>query len=451
MSLGALLGVAALYAAPRPPPEKPALTELEEGRSDARVIVKLAEGVRGSPTLDGAAVRPLFQRAPASPPGRELPDLSRYFVVEGPPGSGPDIADAFNAEPWVELAYLAHLPQPPPEDIPPQTADFSAAQGYLYTPADGMGVSEARRWPGGDGSNVAIADLEYAWERGHEDLGHADAALTLGRSDGSYAYHGNGVLGILFADDNGYGVTGIAPAAAPVVVAPFTDEDVYDLAVMILEAAQVLDPGDVLLIEQQAFARGSYAPVEVDPAVFDAIATLTALGIIVVEPAANGYQDLDHAGWGGWFDPNQQDSGAILVGGGASPAAGSVAARSWYPNGSCYGARVDVQGWYDGIVTTISGDSFGHFADLFFPDGDTRQAYTQSFGGTSGAAAQVAGVVALISSIHIELHGRAMDPLALRALLRSTGTPQVATRQPPPQNIGPQPDLRRLLRGAMLP
>lgn len=432
----------------RPPLTKPPMTELEEGRSDARVIVKVQDGLPGTPTMEGTQIRPLFA---ALPKGRQL-DLGRYFVVDGPPGLGPQIADAFNAEPWVELAYLAYLPQPPPEDIPPETPDFTGEQSYLGAPPDGMGVSEARRWPGGDGGNVAVADLEYAWELGHEDLTRADTALTLGFSDGEYAYHGNGVLGILFADDNDYGVTGVAPGADPVVIYPYDSELRFELPSAILAASTVLDAGDILLIEQQDYALGSYVPVEIDPAVFDAIAALTALGIVVVEPAANGYADLDDPRWSGWFDPTQRDSGAILVGGGVSPrASGAVSPRSWYPNGSCYGARVDVQGWYDHIVTTINDDSFGHFADLFFPDGDGRQAYTANFGGTSGASAQVAGLAALISSIYIELHGAPMDPLTLRALLRSTGSPQASASWPPGQSVGPQPDLRRLLRTAMLP
>ena len=36
---------------------------------------------------------------------------------------------------------------------------------------------------------------------------------------------------------------------------------------------------------------------------------------IVVEPSANGAQDLDTSVWDGWFDLDVQDSGAIMVGG----------------------------------------------------------------------------------------------------------------------------------------
>ena len=79
-------------------------------------------------------------------------------------------------------------------------------------------------------------------------------------------------------------------------------------------------------------------------------------------------QDLDADRWEGWFDLTVQDSGAIMVGG--SYGMGDL---NW-SGGSSYGLRIDVQGWFDRIVTT----SADEFADLFYPD-DTRQAYTAYF------------------------------------------------------------------------
>jgi subtilisin family serine protease len=207
--------------------------------------------------------------------------------------------------------------------------------------------------------------------------------------------------------------------------------------------AALLAPGDVLLIEQQAYANGTYCPVSVDPATWDAIRAAVDAGIVVVEPGGNGGADLDGPEWSGWFD-RAHDSGSILVGGGASPS-GGYEPLAWYPNGSSYGARVDVQGWFDGIVTTSGGD-YPAFSDLFLPDGDLLQGYTASFGGTSGASPMVAAAAALLQSIAIRTGAGPYAPEELRALLRSTGTPQ---RGGAP--IGPQPDLRRLLRTVALP
>ena len=50
--------------------------------------------------------------------------------------------------------------------------------------------------------------------------------------------------------------------------------------------------GDVVLIEQQTSAFDGYCPMEYVPSVFDAIQWLVAENINVVEPSANGSQDL---------------------------------------------------------------------------------------------------------------------------------------------------------------
>jgi subtilisin family serine protease len=351
----------------------------------------------------------------------------------------------------VELAWLAYLPQPPPQDLSPETPDFTPDQGWL-NPIEGVDAWESDLWPGGWGGNIAVANLEYSFTPEHEDLGEIFHAW--GYDSGDYAFHGTSVLGQLGAGDNGYGVLGLVPDAEILVLSPFSEPEVYVLAESILAAAEILEPGDVLLIEQQAWAGQGYAPVEVDPAVFDAISAVVDAGIIVVEPAGNGDQDLDSPIWGGWFNRGLRDSGAILVGGGASPLSG-LEPRSHYPGGGCYGSRVDVQGWYDSTVTTTNGESGGMWADLWlpttedFPGGDGRQGYTRSFGGTSGAGAMVAGTAAAINSVALALYGEPLSPLEMRALLVSTGTPQPEEDLDKP--IGPLPDLRRALRYGVLP
>ncbi len=111
--------------------------------------------------------------------------------------------------------------------------------------------------------------------------------------------------------------------------------------------------------------------------------------------------------------------------------------------GSCYGERIDVQGWFDSIVTTSAADGQPEYTELFFPGGDGRQAYTASFRGTSGAAPIIAAMAAAMNSVGWELHGRPWDPIELREAMISLGHPQ-----PPAEErlIGAQPDLRRMLR-----
>lgn len=469
-----------LHAAPLrgllPVGEDPATS----GRSQEVIWVKLREGldlepgptgIRAGPAtpteyldavaaleevLVGATLSPRFSREAswiradrqACDPDGTLADLALHLRVIHPDGAG--LTKRLRGNPLVEGAWLALLPVPPPEDIPPSTPDFSDEQGYLGPGPEGLGLQEASAWPGGDGANVAIADIEYAWDENHEDLGQVSLATTDGWEYDQYLFHGNSVLGQLFGEDNGYGVVGMAPGAEPLVVFPFASSNLtsYDVADAIDRAAALLEPGDVLLIEQQGLSEeGAYGPVEMDQGVFDAITLAVARGIVVVEPSGNGGLDLDDPSWGGAFDRQVRDSGAILVGGGQSPDAGDDA-RSWYPFGSAYGTRIDVQGWYDAIVTATSGEYGGAYADLYYPGRDGRQAYTESFGGTSGASPMVAAVAAILQSVSIETTGQAMDPMDVRSLLASLGTPGPAGDDHP---IGPQPDLRRLLRAAMAP
>ena len=46
------------------------------------------------------------------------------------------------------------------------------------------------------------------------------------------------------------------------------------------------------------------------------ISIASASGIVVVETAGNGGEDLDHSAFGGAFDRSVRDSGALIVGAG---------------------------------------------------------------------------------------------------------------------------------------
>ena len=120
---------------------------------------------------------------------------------------------------------------------------------------------------------------------------------------------------------NGYGVTGISHAAEIGVVGVGSNfpnaADVYNLA------TAALDPGDIFLIEMhmpgpryQGQGQFGYLPMEWNQANFDAIQHATAQGVIVVEAAGNGSQNLDDPLYEGRFDRNVRDSGAIMAGAG---------------------------------------------------------------------------------------------------------------------------------------
>jgi subtilisin family serine protease len=172
-------------------------------------------------------------------------------------------------------------------------------------------------------------------------------------------------------------------------------------------------------------------PVELYGDIFDAIHAATARGVIVIEAAGNGGEDLDHRAYQRAFDRKHRDSGAIMVGAGGPPREGYVdRARLDFSN---YGGRVDLQGW-GRLVATLD------YGDLQTCAGADRH-YTGRFSGTSSASPIVAGAAVILEGIARQ-RGRVLGPAELRALLRRTGTPQTGKVS---QAIGPRPDLARAI------
>ena len=379
------------------------------------------------------------QRRRAEARGRKTADLNLWYRLRLRPGTDVDgvIAD-LKALAIVETAYRQPRPAPMPV-----TPDFSAQQVYRDAATDGIDAVYAAAFPGGAGANVRIIDIEYSWNTNHEDLAGVNVIVNGTPTDPfSNNDHGTAVLGELWGRDNGLGVLGLAHAAWMGVVNASDDGD-YDLADAIDIAASNLNPGDVMLIEQQteganggcdSSGQTGCVAVEWVEAFYDAIVSATSAGIIVVEAAGNGNQDLDGTEYGDG-DPNafpdgRADSGAIIVGAGGAPGCSSPArGRLSFSN---YGSRVNVQGWGQCVVTSgygvdLQGVSMGN------------DAYTNSFGGTSSASPIVSGAAALLSSI-AQQQGVLMTPTQVRSQLVATGTAQTGS-----DHIGPLPNLRAAL------
>ncbi len=464
------LGAPAVLAAPRDdfrrrPHPSPERTVLRAHHDRARVIVKFAEGtdarlreghIRGlAPDerrtlrtlwkefgIRRGAIRRVFARSEAelddarqrarARRGRAVADLNLYYRVALPPGAdAARLCDALNDLPFVELAEPMAQPPPPPVDLNPETPDYRLRQGYSGPAPPGVADTLLDAVPGADGTGVALVDVEYSWVLDHEDLEldpsvNIDAATPADPFPADEGSHGTAVLGMIGALDNEYGVSGLVPAAALYVAPANTLEHGYDVARAIDLATSVLEPGDVILVEQQAPAcDASFGPAEWTAAVFDAIQVASELGIIVVEAAGNGGIDLDDPSCLGLFDRAQRDSGALIVGAGSPVSRARLAFSS-------YGSRLDLQGWGSGVTTT-------GFGELFDP-ADPRQRYTGSFSGTSSAAALVAGTVIALQGASLAAGRPPLLPEEVRALLTSTGISQDPADRPT-HPIGPLPDL----------
>jgi serine protease len=389
--------------------------------------------------------------------GREQADLNLHFRIRTAPGTDTvALLDALNALDIVEVAA------PEPKPVPaPVTPSFVSGQGYRTAAANGgIDADYAQTLIGGKGENVTIVDVEYSWNRSHEDLAKArlsGSALANGTpcdpfaaKDGVHSTdHGTAVLGELTGDPNGLGVTGLAPGASLLTVntakVDSTGKCLVDIASAIYVAADNTSPGDVILIEQQWSGPNrttdsdvGYVPVEWDQTkkVRNAIQNATARGRIVIEPAGNGYQNLDDPVYTdtttgkNWFSV---DSGAIIVGAGKAPGCtldSDPAIARGRLSFSDYGSRLNVQAWGDCVWTTGYGDLQGGT--------DSNLWYTYRFGGTSSASPIVAASAAVLSSI-AKSRGTTLTPATVRSLLKATGQPQTFGNT---GNIGPLPNLK---------
>jgi subtilisin family serine protease len=362
---------------------------------------------------------------------------ARWWELDVPATRAADMVAELAVDPGVEEAYLEPLytlPSAGGDSCPITTPTYDHHQEYLG-PAP-RGIDAARAWAGGTrGAGISFADIEGGWNAAHEDLPGDRITHVAGRpiDDTSWRAHGTAVLGEVVGRDNGKGVIGIAPDVDRVLTSSIGGESVADA---IDSAAEQLHPGDVLLIELQGTGpRGRYVPIEFWDDNFEAIQIAVARGIVVIEAAGNGNEDLDASVYKRKFDRSQRDSGAILVGAGGPPRAGFTdRAKLDFSN---YGSRVDVQGWGRKVTTLEYGDLQScKGADRKYTD----RHYTGEFSGTSSASPIVAGAAILVESYVRARLATPLSPLAVRTLLRATGTPQAGDAK---KQIGPRPDLAR--------
>ena len=440
---------------------------------------------------EGVRARPVFaetsERLRREVPGERGRALARYFRVYGTPRSLTGLARRLRRRGLIDAAFGTSeigLPAVPrymrPRQNPPPaiTPNFTRFQRYLEPSPLGVDARYAWSIPGGRGGGVKIVDIEGGWRFSQEDLLQRQGGIIGGHAlrDEGWVSHGTAVAGVLGGDRTRFGVTGVCPDATVFGFAAFDSLRRHDTADAIRLAARRLKPGDILLIElhkagprarvdpELTGAPGSI-PIEWWPHNFEAIAEATARGILVVEAAGNGYEDLDdpiydrppgkgfaRQGWRNPFNPaHRHDSGAIIVGAGAPPPGintwdpdplnragdyGPAASRLDFSN---YGRRVDVQAWGKAVTTCGYGTLQGgrYTKDRW---------YTGRFGGTSSAAAIVAGVLACLQGIRLRRKQPPLTPRAARRLLRRTGIQQSYTpAAASPERIGRLPDLRQLI------
>ncbi len=249
-------------------------------------------------------------------------------------------------------------------------------------------------WSTATGKGVVIADCDTGFHTDEPDLAgnllldqrrdFADSEQPTVVNDGSLLFHGTAVAAIMSGVRDGAGTQGLAFNARIVPLQNFNyDRRLDDInkeeatARCILHALRLPRVG-VIVVQNQTTSGSTETFAGTRAAVRLAVLS----GIPVVMPAGNASSEL--------IAEANDDTGSIIVG--ALQRSGRTAT---YSN---FGRRVTVSAFGEGLLT------------LFGPGGQL-----DTFGGTSGAAAQVAAAVALMREAN-----PALSPAQLRRLLMTT-------------------------------
>jgi hypothetical protein len=317
------------------------------------------------------------------------------------------------------------------------SADFFAQTGYSGQGFDlqglwnlgetllGLGVGD-QNMTHGLGRRVAIiehsASVPIAIATGHaqNDPGHEDLAsvicepnqtpipINLGNVSSN---HGTACLGVAVADENGFGVTGIARHAQGYFFPIVSQEAGGRIQAAILSCIETFEAGDVMSF---SIGPGGCGILVSSEAIWTLVRLASDLGITACIAAGNDCCNLDDAGQFG-----AEDSGAIIVGACWPGAINAVGVPPHYCrlgfSNFCQDCDdgdgiVHCAAWGTAVTTCGYGDLHGGFNDL-------NGQYTSVFNGTSAACPQIAALIACLQGLSVQFHGVTLTPEQVRSTL----------------------------------
>lgn len=385
------------------------------GLIEAQPVSTREEVERDQARINALRDRALESGAPESPFEQSsrlerLSRLSSYISLRFPPGTSVDAVLAqLNALPQVKRAAV--LPELAPPSFPTDVMIGTSGSQVQVDPQTGIQrqwylhrTRVPQAWQLARGADVVIADVDFgcrvthrdlvgAIERTHNAFDRTDVLTFLDKGG-----HGTAVLGIAGARSNGEGIAGYAPDAKLWAIqgntgtSPRKTDTPWSDAIRFVRETDAGERRKVLLVELQTspLAGNSEQVGSINQAIRQAIAE----NCVVVVAAGNGDRRADRDDAGHPFDA----TGSILVG---ATIFDAVNRRARFSN---FGPTVVVSAPGDEIRDVTCGPS----AD---------NAYRNDFGGTSGAAAKVAGAVALMLSVN-----RFLTHDQVRDILRATGS-----------------------------
>jgi|GEM_PF-4772961 len=328
----------------------------------------------------------------------------------------------------------------------------------------GIGLSEVDpiEFPNARGQGINILDIERNWNLRHPEF--TGANIVGAPVSGTKGDHGTAVLGLLVGQDASQGISGISPEATVHLqsyLRPDRHKPKENIDLAIKASLDKLNPGDIILLEVHAkdliLGVDKYVAMRYWASKYSAIREAAERDIIVIEAAGNGGQDFDSSKYKDSYlqrppkDGKRKEIQTLIVGASTVPtyynARGEKKvdentrkyAGSRYVN-SNYGKIVNVHAWGQNVITS----GFGHLKLKKLPG-----KYTWQFGGTSSAAAIVAGTVACMQSYAKHICGHPLKINEIIQLIEEEGTKQTQGIDEyfgKPKNIGYQPYLPKILK-----
>lgn len=252
---------------------------------------------------------------------------------------------------------------------------------------------------GASGKGVVIADIDWGFDLTHPDLSRTELSKNVitdspNVSDGNLLHHGNGVLGLAGADVSDE-MAGIAfdatlwaiQAGTGVINRPEVEPQYWVAAINFVQTMPARGRKVIMLQVQTS----EFSNIEMVPSIRKAISEAIDQQIVVCVPAGNG----NRSGDAGLDDQGLRipETDSIVVG-----------ATNYDPDTNPVGES----NRGSRVVVYAPGDP-----DNDLTCGSTPIRYRLRFGGTSGATAKVAGVVALMLEKNNQL-----TPQEIRTILR---------------------------------
>ncbi|GGJ76048.1 hypothetical protein GCM10010123_02530 [Pilimelia anulata] len=278
------------------------------------------------------------------------PNLNSWYTVRPAAGTDPAVLlRELGSLPGVEAAYQPGAVGPadgagavPPIRRVSATPDLEPGQGFRRA-GGGVDADHARTVPGGTGRNVAVHVVDGPFRWSHEDLSKLRVPGVL-VPNGTPVWpaagdHGTAIAGILASDANSFGTTGLASDAKLRVTHRASKENGDSIANAVQVAAQSPQAGHVIGVSRWC------SPTS---------------------PAATTARSASRSS--GTRRPNDAIKAATARGvhvvvGGSSVSDQCTRATRKRREFSSHGARVNLQGWSECIVTPDSEGTIGNTPD----------------------------------------------------------------------------------------